>query len=620
MKLAKFFLCFFLLGILTLTFFSCRRTEDSVFTGIPTVYRIFDFRTLGEGGNQEDANDIVRFYTSLQGRLNKRARRTGIYVYQMFDSTDEFWLNYLRSEGKMLQDSKIVDIRSFSALWETFRKDILAAGIVVWDPNVPATANVAATACSVEGYLPVRYDTDADSLYTWLTAKGVTVKLNLCGLFTGKIGTKIADTDIDSSGSIKCDPYLWAMEKYLDRCHPSMLAYVLDGASQVATNPMYEEGFSDPNINQLYSHDYYIYSECFFFDLICTRSEAPCDDPDQKKGTDYNTLIKILDRVRVKNDGKMCKLMGFPPWYMKYTTYRNRGSIEPTTLEWNFASVLSYYNVVKEADAAQPAWMTNASVYCQYESTVETYENPKPEVTEVFDEKVRYFTYYLGDYDSSAWLKGWAPTHFESDSRGQIPLMWAFNPNLSDRIPMVFDYIYENKTDLDYIITGNSGAGYVMPSYLREIEPWIEYCKPYMEKFDMNMVGFIINKAPLTERELKAYAEISPYGSAVTSLPKGEQLVVYDNKTVYITMRDSSPHMEGWVENTYGSLTTTGSNFCVIRTILQKPEDTVDQIEQVTAYANAQNDGYTYKYVDMYTLFDLVLQSGQGKYLYSNND
>jgi len=139
-----------------------------------------------------------------------------------------------------------------------------------------------------------------------------------------------------------------------------------------------------------------------------------------------------------------------------------------------------------------------------------------------------------------------------------------------------------------------------------------------MEKFDMDMVGFIINKAPLTKRELKAYAEISPYGSAVTILPKGEQLVVYDNKTVYITMRDSSPYTEGWVENTYGSLTTTGSNFCVIRTILQKPQDTVEQIEQVTAYANAQNDGYTYKYVDMYTLFDLVLQSGQGNYVYGD--
>jgi len=618
MKLAKRLALLLFLGVLiALAFAACGEAEPADFEGTPTVYRIFDVQSIGNAGNQEDYNDLVRFYTSLQGRLNKQSRKTGVYVYQMYDDTDEFWLSYICGEGKMLNGCEIADIRDFVTLWETFKESILSAGLVVWDPGAPSTANVAATICSVEGYLPVRYDTDADSLYTWLTAAGVPVKMNLVGMFNGEPGTKIADTDIDSSGSIKCDPYLWAMEKYFDRCNPSMLAYVLDGASQIESNPIYQRAdVTDPSWNQLYSHDYYIYNECFFFDLTCTRSEIPCDDPYQPKGTDYNTLIYILQTVKDKNNGKMSKLMGFPPWYMKYTTYLGHGGTDPAILEWNFTAFLSKYNIAKEADAAHPAWLTNASVYCQYEPTLSSYENKKPVVTEVFDEKVRYFSIYLGDYDSSAWVKMNIPAFFESDARGQIPLMWAINPNLSDRIPMAFDYIYENKTELDYLITGNSGAGYVMPAYLDDMDPWMDYCKQYMTKFDMDMVGFIINKSTLTWREIKAYSEISPHGCLTTSLPWKSQLLVYDDKTVFLTMRDTSPDLENWVEKAYGELTANGTNFCGLRTVVKSPETIVSMVEQILAYANAQDDGYTYKYVDLYTLFDLVLQSGQGKHFY----
>ena len=590
-------------------------TEPPLHEGTFDVYLIHDVRYLGETGNNEDWNDLVRFYTSLQGRLNKKAKWNGFFVYQMFDSTDQFWFDYITGDGKMLADSKIVDLNSWDDLWNAFNSYISDAGIVVWDPSVPATANVAATICSVDGYLPVRYDTDADSLYTWLLNHDVAIKQNLCNLFDGNKDANIADTDIPSTGSIKCDPYLWAMEKYMDRTNASMLAYVLDGASQIASNPIYQKAEStDPCYNQLYSHDYYIYNECFFIDLTCIRSETPCDDPDQKKGTDRSTLATILERMSERNNGKMCRFMGFPPWYMKYTTHLNNGSIEPVELEWAFSSFISSYNFIKEADAAHPSWMTNASVYCQYESTLENYENSKVDVTEVFDEKVRYFTIYIGDYDSSAWLKEMAPGCFESDARGELPLMWAFNPNLSDRVPMIFDYVYENKTDKDFFITGDTGAGYVMPTYVKDLTPWIEFSQSYMEKFDMDIVGFIIDRRSLTERELAAYAKLSPLGAFHND--GSRVLDIYNDQTVFMRMQDVYPDTEGWEKWMYDCFLNGHSNFASFRTIRQQTDNLVDSIKAFEAYANAKNDGYTYKYVDMYTLFDLILQSGQGRYIY----
>ena len=322
---------------------------------------IKDIRYIGEATNDEDWNDMVRLYTSLQGRLNKVARKTGTFVYQMFDPTDQFWLDYISGEGKMLGGCAVTELTTWDELWAALGEEITAAGLVVWDPNAPATANAAATVCSVEGYLPVRYDTDADSLYTWLTGHGVEVKLDLVGKFTGEKGSTIPDTKLRSSGSIKCDPYLWAMELYMDRCSSTMLAYALDGASQVATNPVYQKAeATTPAYNQLYSHDYYIYNECFFIDLTCVATETPCDDKKQPRACDSNTLATILRTMQKRNKGQFTKLMGFPPWYMKYTTHLNNGSTAPVSLEWQFVAFITEYNFIKEADAAHPAWMTNA--------------------------------------------------------------------------------------------------------------------------------------------------------------------------------------------------------------------------------------------------------------------
>ena len=575
---------------------------------IPTVlYAVHTIKSVdGEEKTKVEYNDIVRLLSALQGRINKQSKDTGVYVYQFFDGFDGVWLDYISEDGKMLDDHTRHNLSSMNDVWAAFGDFIKDAGLVVWDPNVPATANVAATACSVEGYLPVRYDPSEDSLYTWLRAKGVGIKLDLCDLFDGKLGTNIDDTDIPSTGSIKCDPYLWALEKYGDRVNATMLAYILDGSTQDSANPDW---------NQLYSHDYLIYHECFFFDLTCVADEKPCDDPNQPMGTDAQTLDTILAFFCDKNNGKMAKLMGFPPWYLKYSNFENRGKLNPTELEFAFTAAITKYNFAKEADAAHPAWMTNGSVYTQYESTA-TYQNTTPAQTEEFDEDTYYFVIYMGDYDSSAWFKSNVPTFFMQDQdRGRYPLMWAFNPNLGDRVPMVFDYVYERATPNDYFVTGDSGAGYVNPDMLNDLDTWVEYNEPYLAKYDMDIVGFIINsKLQINEEIMAAYAKIAPVGSFHNDITT--QLVVYNDTTVYMhLMNEIIPSGDDFTpRQMYEYLMTNGTNFAAYRAVNKSPTSINEAIDKFIAYAAARH--VTVKCVDPYTLFDLVLQSGQGEYIY----
>lgn len=52
------------------------------------------------------------------------------------------------------------------------------------------------------------------------------------------------------------------------------------------------------------------------------------------------------------------------------------------------------------------------------------------------------------------------------DRCAAVPLGWAVDPNLKERFPVVFDYIFNSLQPNDRLITGDSGAGYVNPTQL----------------------------------------------------------------------------------------------------------------------------------------------------------
>ncbi|MBQ9415667.1 MAG: hypothetical protein IJU20_02360 [Clostridia bacterium] len=569
-----------------------------------------------------DANDTTRLVVCLQGLLNARASETNTYFYLLNDSTDTFWLNYLSEKGKMFNNSSRTTVSNFTEFWKLVKDYATQYGMVLWDTDVPATANVASTICSVNHYLPVKYDTAEKSLYNFLKSEGVEVKQNLVGLFEGAApGSIIADTNLASSGSSKCDAYLWAMDKYLDQTNDRMIAYVLDGASSVPTNVIYQTyGNPGPDMNQLFNHDYLIMNRCFFFDLSVVGDEKPCDDPDQPMGTDLKTAKAILQRTYERSGGEIVECLGFPMWWMKYTQFHNNGKTEPVTLEWMFAELITTYNCAMEADAASPAYLTNASVYSQYKLAKTTYENnhQMQNPDKKFDSKTKYFTIYIGDYDSSAWLKYHIPKVWNDKARGTVPLMWGFNPNLSNRVPMVFDYIYETMTDMDYIVTGDSGAGYANPSAILKENmregrksgenEWIEYNMPFNQRFDLDICGFLLNGSNTITTDVRdMYNEMFPAGS----FTNGGGVTVYKG-VPYIGMNlDVYSYTE--YKDMYTAFRNSGTNFCVYRTICWTATDLKALIENYTEFLNGKNDGYTYEYVDPYTMFELIHQSGQGR-------
>lgn len=580
----------------------------------PPLYKFDMKKFLSKHNDLTYKYDVFTFISSLQGLVNRTQNR----LYINYGSNDKFWFNYIDRNSNLFQDQKVIQLADFNELLKVFSKDI--KGIVLWDETVPATSNVAATICGVEGWIPVRKDTAKNSLYNQIVLKGYKfpVEKDLSGMFTG-IG-KIPDSNTPSTGSKKCDAYIWAKEQYLDKglCNDSVMGYILDAWPY--TKPFHAKNLIN---SMIANHDYLIAKKAFFFDLSPWGDEAPVDDKDQPLGTDLNTFKSILYSQYQSHGGKKITIMcGFTPWQFKYTTTQNAGKHGGVATEWEQVKIQSAYNVAMDADAPSPMDIANASVYCHFPLQKRYFQNKDkgPKTQKV--ENKNYILIYMGDWDGSAWMAGVLPQLWKDEARGSIPLMWAFNPNLSNRIPMVFDWIYKNRKPSDYISSGDSGSGYLNPSLLLEsvrrhssrlpsgMNTWVKYNQYYFNKFDLSIVGFIINgKQPINKAVQKAYAKFATTG--VAYLPYSPDANVVVDGVPFITQTLDVPNNIGQAAQLIYSRTKNmphrgeklkEPHFYVYRAIRFSPS----KIKVVVEKIQQEKPACHYEVVDPYTFFYLL--------------
>jgi len=552
--------------------------------------------------------DLLHFTASLQGLLNRDAPQLWLRFLRGRGqegniNIDDYWLDHLR-EG-WLKNTQVVELESFEALLRQFQGQL--DGVVLWDPSVPATSNVAATICGVEGWLPVRAGGAFHHMLEAL-APDLPVRLSLVGKFDG------AET-----GSAKNDAYRWAMREYLEagRTHPALMAQHVDAFTQRPNEP----GFRYPDLQNamLANKDYYIAKRAFFWDLGPWPDEAPRDDPDQAPGTDRETLLKLLHAQYARHQGEtFTTIGGFAPWHLKYTD-RAGGTHAPVPTEWEFAALFSAHSAGKDADAMSVAGMANASVFMHHPLQPRYEQNPKPAPTPL--EEKTYTLIYMGDYDSAAWLSRHIPAIWDDPARGDLPMAWAFNPGLAARAPHVFDHIFRTKTAQDWFIAGDSGATYLNPGFLvgerrgsglpDALDAWVAYNKPLYAQFDYSVTGFIINAyaGTLPLRIQEAYAEFSPDGVGM-QLGYEEALVngtpfLRHAADIYPSMRN----LERIADEMAAHARPETPRFLIFRCILVRP----GVIAALRDTLHERHPEHAWVFTDPYTFFDLYRRHLSGE-------
>src|SRR5690554_2498124 len=307
--------------------------------------------------------DHVHTVATLQGIVNRDSPRLYVFfVENESTNIDRYWWEKYRQPGKWLSKRVTLVQRDIVALVSAFQNDV--NGVVVYDPKVAATSNVASAVAGADNLIAIQYDTDKNSLYSRLVLNGPRLPVKVWLLnedgtskFTGK--GNIPGTSRPSSQSAKNDAYLWYLEQYIKtgKCNTEYGAYYID------QKWMEKPHATKRNHHTLSNHDFFVSRNAFFFDLSPWGDETATDDPNQPIGTDLNTLKELLLTAYELNQGKkMAYIGGFPPWAFKYTKHAG-GSHEDVPTEWEYSRIISAYNAFKDADAIGYGALANASFW-----------------------------------------------------------------------------------------------------------------------------------------------------------------------------------------------------------------------------------------------------------------
>lgn len=473
--------------------------------------------------------DDLHTISALQGIVNRDKPRLYIeYVECNGRSIDAYWWNRYRHEWEWLDGRDTLRLGSVEEAVRYFRSYL--RGAVAYDPNVASTSNIASSLAGVENLLPLRWDARRESLYQRLTSGQDALEIrewlvNKDGspLFTGK--GKIPGTERVSSGSQKCDPYLWLLERYMktERMDGRYAGYYQDQLWR-------KKPLNAPaNHHTLTNHDFFISRKAFFFDLSPWPDEAT-DDMNQPTGTDYNTLCEMLQQAHTLRHGAApCYIGGFPEWAYKYTK-RAGGKHEDVETEWQFAELISRYMAFKDADAIGYGALANASFWqhfplkkCYPQSWTSRKELKQAHYLNndgTVDTTRNYVIIYVGDYDASSWVSQRTPDLWDNHHRGELPMMWCISPVLSERVPHVLHNLRVTATPNDFFAAADNGAGYLMPGVAEkegapeDIKTWQRHCKKYYKKWGLTVTGFIIdgNGPEMGKKSLDAYREFSRNG------------------------------------------------------------------------------------------------------------
>ena len=461
-------------------------------------------------------NDLLVFAATLQGIVNKHGPR----LYLIHDgehvsggSLDRFWLDRFRDGEKpygWLANREIIEINGLEELLDTFAADV--AGSVLWDTDVPATLNVATTIAGVENLVVVR---DGSRIQEQVTAR-VPVKKSLVGKFLEGAQT-IPDSDTPSTGSRKNDAVIWAKEQYLDtgKSDPTLLAYFEDGWPI----RLYQKGQMTRKGTYAFERDYVVQNRGFVFDVspFATQAgtdepEMPVDDPNQPPGTDRDTFRAILKSARSGAGKRMIRVWGFVPWYQKYTkVHESGGTHSDVESEWESSWMFSSYGAFLEGGGGDinGIALANMSFHTHAPFPDREAQNPPPTREQLIERSFlspdgtavadkTYLMYYPGDYDLAHNVYG--RTHeivrsLQGPEDERVPLSWPLNPALVSVMPGIFHYFMAERSDKDFFVGPNSGAGYLNPGAVPDalIPSWIAHSQQAYRRLGYSIQGWTLN-------------------------------------------------------------------------------------------------------------------------------
>ncbi len=532
-----------------------------------------------------EAYDEAMAVACLQGIINRESPR--LYVLSPANDRPRYWLDVLCQDHRWLAGRTRAELSGLDALIELAGER--AKGIIIWDPDVPATINVATTIAGIRDGIVVSPELAEKTSSKW----NLPVLEDLRGRFDGT-----------ETGSKKNDAYRWAIREYLQKglCSSHFLC-------------LFEDAFSTRpagNIGYVVTRDWAIMNRAFVFDLSPWGDETPKDDPDQPLGTDLDTYRMILSEILNQSAGKhMTEMTGFFAFW-KYSNVAGYPSAhEPVPTEWETVYLISPYNCYQNTISSD---CYNQSFHSQ--APFKRLKQERPKRLESVEDKA-YLCFLMADYDSATPLYDFLPKHWDDPSRGKIPLAWGINPNLIETYPDLISYFYSTATGNDFFTSDASAAGYFNPNRVKpEYLPlMVKHNKRFFDATGMSIAPMVLDWDAPTPAVKDAFTEFAPdgYGTIVIdfhnrggSLPKpqvwkGMPVVELINDTCnFVNPKQTSDAMYSAIKKRGDSI----PGFYFFRIVWVSPTAVIDSL----ATFRDEHPEADIEVVDPYSFFDLFTQ------------
>lgn len=332
--------------------------------------------------------------TTLQGLVNRGPEAP---VYLLLAQWDVFWQEYLQSK----QWVKHFRPRSFREYVAAYGNR--AAQVVFYDPEVPATINVATMLASVEG--------------------GVAAHPGQADLF----GDAIPRVDLRGRWTTNAEAYRWAFETLWPRMNPRVLACY------------------HPTSCAHHLRDYLVAHRIFH--LWVTGEEKPGDAVSNHEA-ERDVLEEVLKAAPVN-----VPVLGF--WYSgadkgmdEYRGVGLAGEYGKLTVVCDWATNLSLLcGVPVDLAGAIAAYRTREL----------------PSAPSLDAGKIYVCFDIVESGDAPSYLQGRQHEVWQDAKRGTVAVNWSMGPGIFELAPPVAAYYFEKASVNDYIYMAISGAAYVHP-------------------------------------------------------------------------------------------------------------------------------------------------------------
>ena len=394
---------------------------------------------------RNSSNALALTLLTLQGVVNREDPQ----IYIILDKYSEFWLQYAQSKVGI----RATQIDSPTDLIARFRTSV--KGIVVYDPSVPDTINVATTIAGLDD----RIISDPDSLSNLQQILGTINVLDL--------RSNIKDLGWSNSPSGRAKIYEWVYTNLWPRCDKRMIG-VANPGPPISNYPV-----------MLGVRDYIVALR--LVTLYLSANDPTLEALYKQFLSTAQTPIPVFGWVENEEHETVSLASSYGDWVPVLShIYQQKYPADLTVLSGIDVEPIRYHPRI---DDRRVLATTQPGVY---------------------------LTAYVTDGDNMGYDFSFGWDHWSEYSSSKVPIGWTINPVLVDVAPLIWNY-YMASGDAATLVAGPSGAGYALPENMSQsdLRTYLEYARGYWGTTGLRTAQVM----GWTDQAAQAYSEqLAPLG------------------------------------------------------------------------------------------------------------